>query len=454
VKAEPEQLERPRHPTSAGPLQPIDTAEAQNLVALALYQILLRVGWIFKTESIIIPAFLDTIAGAGWLRGCLPALNRFGQSVPPVLATRYVARMPRKKWALLGFTLPMALACLILALLCAVHGGRAVTWLPAAFLVLYAVFFAATGCSQLAYGTLQGKLVPARMRGRLMSASSSIAAPAAILLAWSLMGDWLARPDRGFQLIFGFAGACFVLSACSALILIEKPDRAEVANARDPGSALAALRGDGNLRQLALVTALFATVLILFPHYQAMARERLGLGTEHLIAWVIVQNIGTAVFSAIAGPIGDYFGQRLALRLLVFGAALVPIAATVLALADVELGRHAFPGVFFLVGMTPVTLKTLNNYTLEVSPPEHHARYLSTMNLVLAAPFFISPLVGYAIDRIGFESVMIAGSVVIVAAGMFSLGLSEPRRMAPIGPGAGPSVEQSADPGIDAIGAE
>ena len=36
--------------------------EARNFSVLTLYQILLRTGWIFKTESIIMPAVLDTIA--------------------------------------------------------------------------------------------------------------------------------------------------------------------------------------------------------------------------------------------------------------------------------------------------------------------------------------------------------------------------------------------------------
>ncbi|MGH7200277.1 MAG: hypothetical protein ACREJB_06705, partial [Planctomycetaceae bacterium] len=61
----------------------IESREPRNLAVLCLYQILLRVAWIFKTESVIMPAFLDLIAGAGWVRGCLPALNHIGQSLPP-----------------------------------------------------------------------------------------------------------------------------------------------------------------------------------------------------------------------------------------------------------------------------------------------------------------------------------------------------------------------------------
>ena len=58
-----------------------DPNHSRNFGLGVLYMVLMRVGWIFKTESIIMPAVVDAIGGAGWLRGCLPMLNRFGQSL-------------------------------------------------------------------------------------------------------------------------------------------------------------------------------------------------------------------------------------------------------------------------------------------------------------------------------------------------------------------------------------
>ena len=56
---------------------------------------------------------------------------------------------------------------------------------------------------------------------------------------------------------------------------------------------------------LAIVSALFSTTLVLFPHYQQIAAERLGLKTQWLVWWVVAQNMGTALFSLITGPIAD-----------------------------------------------------------------------------------------------------------------------------------------------------
>src|SRR5688572_27557227 len=158
----------------------LNVTESRNFLVLTLYQILLRTGWIFKTESIIMPAVLDTLSGAGWVRGWLPVLNRFGYSVPPLLMARRIKVMRRKKWSLFITTVYMALSFLAMAALFHVDRNRFGTWLPSFFLVLYGVFFVSIGVNQLAFNTLQGKLVLPTRRGRLLLISNLIGAVTAI----------------------------------------------------------------------------------------------------------------------------------------------------------------------------------------------------------------------------------------------------------------------------------
>ena len=67
-----------------------DPNHGRNFLLVSAYQIILRIGWIFKTESIIMPAVLDVIGG-GWLAAwLLPMLNRFGQSVPALVGVDIV----------------------------------------------------------------------------------------------------------------------------------------------------------------------------------------------------------------------------------------------------------------------------------------------------------------------------------------------------------------------------
>ncbi|MEM9702596.1 MAG: hypothetical protein AAF907_09145, partial [Planctomycetota bacterium] len=133
--------------------------ERRNLATLAAYTVALRVSWIFKTESVVIPALLDTLTaplvgpgataagtGAGWVQGFLPLLNRTGQSVPPLIYADSLRDQRLKKRSVWATTLGMAGPFAGLAILLGALGDRfAGPAAVAGFLLLYALFFAATG---------------------------------------------------------------------------------------------------------------------------------------------------------------------------------------------------------------------------------------------------------------------------------------------------------------------
>ena len=74
--------------------------EKRNLVVFALNQILMRLGWMFKSESVVIPAFIDVYTSSGTIRGLLPLILRIGQSLPQFLVAQRVAQMPKKQGSL------------------------------------------------------------------------------------------------------------------------------------------------------------------------------------------------------------------------------------------------------------------------------------------------------------------------------------------------------------------
>ena len=64
------------------------------------------------------------------------------------------------------------------------------------------------------------------------------------------------------------------------------------------------------------VAMAFGSSLALFPHYQALGRSnRLSLSFDNLMMWVVIQNMGTALFSLVAGPIADRRGNRIGIDL-------------------------------------------------------------------------------------------------------------------------------------------
>jgi len=410
----------------------IETHERVNLLLLATHQIVLRVGWIFKTESVIMPAFLDSIAGAGWIRGFLPVLNRFGQSLPPVFCAGYLRGMRQKKLALAAFVVLMSLPFGLLSLAWLAGGSQNRVWMPWLFMALYGIFFVFNGLYHVSFGTVQGKLIRPARRGRLLLISTFYGSLPAMLAAWWLLDDWLKMPDGGYGYIFGFTSICFLLSGLTVLLLSEPGDDPAARNpASEPRSSLSdtwtALRGDRNLRRLVTVAVLFGSSLIVFPHYQSLAREELGLTGTHLMIWVITQNAAVGVFSMFVGPLADAWGNRLTLRTLVFSSAVAPLLAAVLPQLAGGVGRQLFWIVFIALGVVPLVLRILANYALEICPSDDHPRYLSTVSLCLAIPFLFSPAIGWIVDLVGADVVFLATAALTILGGLLTFRLDEPR---------------------------
>ncbi len=418
----------------------------RNFLVLAIYQVLIRIGWIFKTESIVMPAFMDAVGGTPALRGCLPMLNRFGTSIPPLLMARRLKNMPQKRRALFRCSLTTGLLFWALALMATLAAGHYHAWTPWVFLAIYGTFFSFHGLDELSLGSLQGKLIPATSRGRLMTLSISLGAPLAIVAAGLSMGRWLARPDGGFEMLFLASGTFFVAASLATFFLVESDDAyadPPVRLSSHVAAAGALLKSDENFRRLATVAGMFGASLMMFPHYQALAHQRLDLDLTNLLLWVIVQNAGAGLFSLLAGPVADWQGNRVVLRTAILICGCVPLLALLLVHVDPAIGRRWFWLVFLPLGLTPVTIRTLSNYTLEICRPADHARYLSTLSVCLAAPIvLLASLVGGLVSLIGYEAVFIGGAAVILCGGMLTFRLDEPRRRLPTPPAAvAPPVE-------------
>ena len=402
--------------------------EARNTWWMECYQVVVRVGWIFKTETIIMPAVLDAVVDSGFLRGLLPVLNRGGQSIPPVLFSGTLSRQPLKKWVLVRTSLAMAGCFAVLAAAWAVLRPNRPDLLAMVFLLIYAVFSSVNGLNQLVAATLQGKLISPGHRGRAMVVSVTVGSALAILAAVLLLGPWLAEPD-GFPKIFAATAVFFAAAAFAPAMLDEPEDHA------GPPAAAAGSRGQHRgqprrraLVRLSLVAACFSAVLMLFPHYQAFARDRLGSDAGSLLGWVVTQNAATGLASLVAGPVSDRRGTRIVLVWLVALSALTPLVVTALSALPHATAVRWFWIVYLPLGLNPISLKLFTNYALELAPGSaDHPRYVSIVGAALAAPFVLSPFVGMAVDLIGFRPVFVAGAAAIAGGAVIAAGLPEPR---------------------------
>jgi len=178
------------------------------------------------------------------------------------------------------------------------------------------------------------------------------------------------------------------------------------------------------------VAMLFAGGLMVFPHYQALARTELGLSGRHLMVWVVTQNVAVAVFSLFVGPLADRHGYRLTLRILIFGSAIAPAFVISLTLVPNDMGAKLFWLVYVPLGITPLVLRALLNYALEICEPAAHPRYQSIVTLGVVVPFLLSPVVGWLVDvdEVGFEWVFMVAVLLVLLSGLLTFRLDEPRR--------------------------
>jgi MFS family permease len=402
-----------------------------NFFVMNWHQILMRTGWIFKTESLVMPAVLDMVGGSAWLRGMLPMLNRFGQSVPPLLIANSIRKSPRKKYRLIISSMTMGSVFCLLSFLWQFRELVSPTVMIAVILGLYAIFFSSLGVNQLILSALIGKLIPVVQRGRLMQFSSVIGSLIAISCAWVLLNNWLTEVDPNFGAIFLFAGLLFVAAGAIAVFFkesIDLPPRQQLTLRTQLAESLQVIRQDRNFGILAIAAALFGMMMTLFPHYQAVGRQRLNLGFDSLVPWIVAQNLGVAFFSLPAGWIADRYGNRLALKMLMGGLSLVPLSSLFLSRLG-STGAFWYFLVFALLGLTPVAIRTFNNYTLELVYREQHPKYLSLLSLFIAGPAVLGSLiVGALIDRSGYEfAFILVSGLQFVGFGLCFL-LNEPRK--------------------------
>ena len=409
-------------------LGPADTDhERQNIFTLVVHQVLFRTAWIFKTESVIMPAFLDSISGSGWVRGMLPPLNRFGQSLAPLILSERLAATPLKTRWLARCTTLMSLPFLGIGTLL-LFNSRPTTWLVVFFLGAYLLFFCVNGVTQASFNTIQGKLIEPQKRGRLVALAGYVGSPVAVLMAWLLLRPWTQSSPPWFAAIFLFTGSMFFIAGFVARYLNESPDPALPTGALRLGQRLSEarrfLKDDRHLRRLCCLAGLFVCAQLLFPHYQRLGREQVDFSGQMLMYWVIAQNLSAALFSWISGRLADARGTRSALRWLTISAAFAPGAALLLAEYS-EVGWYWL--AYVLLGAVPVSFRMFLNYALELTERHNHPIYVSTVVLCMAPPILLSPIVGMIVEQVGYVQPFLFISCIVVFAWLMTLIIIEPR---------------------------
>ena len=385
--------------------------------------VMLRCGWIFKTESVVMPAIIDALGGSAATRGWLMVFNRLGQSVPQFLVAHKIAGLSRLKPWFIFICLAHLLPWISLAILFPEEQSQTKSFLLI-FFVCYASHWLLLGTARIFEGSCQGKLIRPDLRGRLMSIASFIGGISSVCLAAWLMADWMGRGR--FDLIFWIVCGFFGLSALSLFGLKEEPKKSEEGQPIRFKDTLNIFLKDTEFRKLLAAAALMSFIFMLFPHFVIYGKERLGFQKTGYASLVIIQNLSMAAIAVVIGLIADKKGNRLAYRLVALGPLSAPCVAIILG-SQGDTGRVLFPCLFALIGACPVMQRVLVNYALEMSPRESQPQYLATLQLIVILPMMMSPLAGMAIGHFGFEPVFICCDLCIALGWLSTFRIREPR---------------------------
>jgi len=403
---------------------------SHNFFAFVLNMISTRIGWIFKTESVIMPGFLDTLTGSSAIRGFLPLISRIGQSLPQFVIAHRVTNLRRKKWAFfysaILLCVPWGLLSLVLWLIPGIHPYLIV----GVFLAMYTFHCVVYGANILLNGTLQGKLIEVRRRGRFLAISTSLGCLLAIIAAYLFLPKWLMNGGKSYALLFGATCLFFAVAAFAILLFREaedSPDNELNKFRQFAASSVALISSHANFRRLILVVSLYYVTMLLFPHYTVFGTRAMGIKQSGFVQWLIAQNFINAVGSVLMGLLADKYGNRIMLILLIFIGGCVPLIAIGLSKLPGNLGPQLYWLVFAFIGFTPVSGGIITNYTLEIAPAERQPQYLGTLNVIQLLPLLTSPLIGWMIDRFSFQTVFIVCSMVIFVGALMTFRLEEPR---------------------------
>jgi MFS family permease len=298
------------------------------------------------------------------------------------------------------------------------------------FLTSYGLGSVMLGCVTLLSGIMYGKLVSVRTRGRLIGISSFLGCIAGSLLAALLMPRWLGKGLSEYAYIFGTTTAFFTASAIVITPIIEcrdTPSQSYTNIALFVRKSLMLVGSDRNFRRFMCAMWMLSMNSVIFPHYTAYVKARGDMPSTNYMLFVVVQNLSNALNSLLMGSIADRKGNRLVLKLLISIIGVTPLVTIFLGTISSGMSGKLFLIVYALIGLAPVTNRLSTNFLLELSPPGKHTQYLGAMNLLRIAPVIMAPFVGWLIDILSFESIVLSTSALIFCGVWVISYVDEPR---------------------------
>jgi hypothetical protein len=406
-----------------------------NFYIIAVRQILFRLGWIFKTESIVIPALTTMLTSSTLYLGLFPMVSRIGKYFPQLFAANFIEPLRKRKYGLIVLNLGAIIPWGIFAALCWMKPLNK-TMFMAFFVFAYASFWICTGAGQMTMRTVIGKVILYNFRGRIQKIIGLYSAVFAII--FSLVAAYILKGAPPFEFPYNFAmlfTLTFVLFlvVLTCTILIREPSyplppkRKGVS--RTIVNAFSLIKTNRNLRRAVIIGWSFSLTAALFPFYTAYAREYVGVPIKLLALSLFIQHGANAGCQIFVGPLADRQGNRFVLLVLGWLAVFIPLVPLVAKyLIPANMSIYFYLVTYLLIGTAVGRELFLQNYILEISSLEKQPLFVGTLNLFVGLSSLFPVIIGALLIVLSYEMVFSIAFVFAAAGAALIFTVEEPRK--------------------------
>lgn len=357
-------------------------------------------------SATIVASLVNHLTASVYAVGAASAVLRLGWLLPQLavgfLAQQSERRMPFYIVGAFGRASLLALIAVLLAL----AGEPAGSWIGGGFLLLWTLYAFVSGIVAVPYNDIVGRSIPSQARSRMLAwrfFGGGLLALGVAAVAHQLLSS--APILTAYALIFALAAVLMFVSSISFVSAGEPPSPGLGGGPARTFSGflqngLQVLRSDPRFRLFLYTQWLGGATLMALPFYVVSATKA-GLGVKDVGILLGAQTLGSLAGNPLWGRIGDRYGKLAllqavgVLRLAVPAGALVILAVAGTLAPGIMLG--AFTALFFLAGalVNGMTIGYLG-YLMEISPNELRPAYSAYFN-ALASPAALLPLLGAAI---------------------------------------------------------
>jgi len=395
-------------------------------------------------ESLIDPPvvlawFVSQLTASNLLIGLVAPLGRALWSLPQILFSSQLQRMPRKMPVYRVSAVVRLLAWLTLA---------AFVWflddpryVLIAFFILYSIARASSAPAGLVFYDIVAKTIPARQRGSFFAwrqLLGGLLGLAGGLTVGAVLNDPALPFPRGHATLFLMY--CISLGiGLGALITVREPSGKTNPQATTVSQQIARavdlLRTDPPYRRYTAAQISLQMSNLAQPFLVVYARKYLGAPDGMVGIYVLTRVAAFLLANLLWGHLSDQYGNRLVLQLLCLGNGLVQVLALLVIVGVAALPQMhgawlpymAIPAFFMSGAVMPAYVMAGTNFLLEIVDEAERPLYLGFFNTVIGGVVLISGFGGLLLAPLGFGGLFTVALALCLIAYWITRGLPEPR---------------------------